>query len=70
MFDIYTHYKLISIKTINMKMETLTDFSPSDFTIINLEEAKDEVSTLLDIGEITGEDIPDDLLDAIIVSEL
>lgn len=53
-----------------MKMETLTDFSPSDFTIINLEEAKDEVSTLLDIGEITGEDIPDDLLDAIIVSEL
>lgn len=53
-----------------MKMETLTDYSPSDFTILNLEQAKDEVKTLLEIGEMTGQDIPDDLLDAIIVSEL
>lgn len=70
MFDIYTNYKLINIKVINMKMKTLTDYSPSDFTILNLEEAKEEVSTLLEIGEITGQDIPDDLLDAIITSEL
>lgn len=53
-----------------MYRETLTDFSPSDFTILNLEESKEELKTLLDIGEITGEDIPDDLLDAIITSEL
>lgn len=53
-----------------MYNEKLTDYSPSDFTILNLEEAKEEVSTLLDIGEITGEDIPDDLLNAIITSEL
>jgi len=37
--------------------------SPSDFQIVRLEEAEEELGTLISCGEMTGQDIPDDLLE-------
>lgn len=40
--------------------------SPSEFKIVNLEEAEEELGTLINCGEMTEEDIPNDISQAII----
>jgi hypothetical protein len=40
--------------------------SQSDFQIVNIEEAEEELGTLINCGEMTGQDIPDDMLEALI----